>query len=77
MALSREIISNVECGFNEASFSWSNDELKILEEAQEYHARMIEKVANAKGKGPVELPKKSTKRKLEICLKKKKERTQK
>ena len=33
---------NAETSFNEARFSWCNDELYIciLEEAQEYHARM-------------------------------------
>ena len=31
MALSREIISFVGIGFKRASFSWSNDELQILQ----------------------------------------------
>ena len=75
MALSREIsieenISNVENGSNEASVSWSNDELKILEEIQVYHARMIVAIADAKSKGPVELPIKP-KRNLEDLFKEK------
>ena len=63
MALSREI-SIEENISNEASVSWSNDELKMLEEIQVYHARMVVAIADAKGKGPVELPIKP-KRKLE------------
>ena len=75
MALSREIsieenISNVENGSNEASVPWSNDELKMLEEIQVYHARMIVAIADAKSKGPIELPIKP-KRKLEDLFKKK------
>ena len=73
MASSRESICKVE---SEASFPWSSDELETINESQEYYARMLEAVAIAKVKGPVELPRKP-KRKLEDLFNEKQGKTNK
>lgn len=42
---------------NSKQYSWSDDELKCLDEIQEYHAKMLEVIAQAKMSGPQNLPK--------------------
>ena len=72
MALEREMsweetVHNIQS--SSTSFQWTDEQLKSLDENQEYHAKMLETIAIVRKQGPIKKVPKQPKRKLSDLFK--------